>query len=184
VWQNSIFQQPGYGLSGIAGAVRAVSACIQVSYIGSENSRAGIVSLHQSTLASALTYTSLATARGAADRVVKMPDGTLELKLRPGATSSGFSPVLGALQDDRDGLPCLVATVSGIPGGTGCRFRLVVVYEWIPKVSSGVMTNSMVADSMNSLQMVLNVLDKAKPGWQYDLMTGLGAYAAKSITFL
>lgn len=177
VWTGSVANQPGNAFASMFSAVRAVSACLQVSYVGSELTRAGVVGLGQVPYSEAATFTTTAALRTTAERVVKMPDGTLEVKLVPTDNSRNFSTI-GAT--DQVATPCLFATVTGIPVSTGMRIRCVSVLELLPKSGLGVVTNVIGSKSNTSLTAILNAMNDARPGWRYDLLTGMAAYAAKA----
>lgn len=184
-WTASTNLQPGLGMVNMLGSARCVAACVQVSYVGSELSRAGVVSLSQTTRAVAVGATTTAQMRSMAQRVVRMPDGVLEVKMAPnGATMDFIACDAGLGSVLTDDLPTLCVGVSGIPGNTGVRFRLVQVLEWLPKAASGAITNSTQSESTATLTMVLAELKRARPDWQYELLTGLGAYAAKALTWI
>lgn len=182
VWQGGTAFQPGYSLRGGYSAVRAISACAQLSFVGSELNRAGVVSMAQMTVAEASTLTTVAAIRSASERVVKMPDGVLEIKLAPNSTSPMFSPISGA--DSYNQQPCLVLSASGIPSSTGVRIRLITVFELMPNTGSGIMSSTATSESQSTLGVILGAMQKANPQWRYELLTGLGAYAAKAITWI
>lgn len=183
-WSNDIAKTPGYGMASMFGSTRAIAACLQVSYVGSEQTRAGIVSLCQTSRDAALSATSVAAMRSVSQRVVRMPDGVLEVKLAPFGDSATFLPCETASTLSANQMPSLAVSVSGIPASTGVRFRLVQVLEWMPRGNSGALTDVTQTDSSNTLTSVLSALHAARPEWQYELLTGLGAYAAKAITFI
>jgi hypothetical protein len=172
--QNTPSRQPGVALAPSMAASRCLSACLQVSYMGSELTRSGICSVGQ------LTYNdlngpvsfSLSTLRAMSSTVVKIPDGEVEIKLRPTAESETFYPVNAVANTNLAAHPSLVATMSGYPANTGMRVRLVAVYEWIPQSASGVVAsegNS--SKSLNTLTQVVHALDAASPRWAVTLLT-------------
>lgn len=183
VWNANSTYQCGTTFAATGAAVRAVSACMQISYVGSELTRAGVFSVAQMNRYQALGYTTTAKLRSAAERVVRIPDGVLEIKLAPTAKNADFYST-NIDQADSGEWPCLVFTASGIPSSTGIRVRLVQVLEWLPAASTGVISNTSSTRSFNSLQQVLAAMYQANPQWQYELLTGLGAYAAKAISWL
>jgi hypothetical protein len=183
VWSQNYPAQPGAALVGSIGTCRAVSACMQVSFLGSELNRSGVVSLTQTSYGNAAGFLSLAAIRSGAERVVKLPDGTLEIKLVPTAKNADFNQVAGAKSDAVE-LPALTMSVSGIPSSTGVRVRLVQVLEWQPTQNTGIVNNTIVSKSYSTLQAVVSEMNEKRPGWQYELITGLGAYAAKTITWI
>lgn len=183
-WAESYANQCGSGFRANMGSCRAVAACIQVSFIGAELNRAGVVSLTQTTRGNAVAATNLGAVRSLSERVVKMPDGTLEIKLVPNAKNAEFMITDATAKTDAAELPSLVVSVSGIPNSTGVRIRQVQIIEWVPFVGVGVISNTLVSDSLHTLQEVLALMHRNNPGWQYELLTGLGAYAAKTLTWI
>jgi hypothetical protein len=183
-WTPFPTAQPGYALTATMGGCRAISACMQVSYVGSELSRAGVVSLTQTTFGNALNYNALTNIRAGSERVIKMPDGTFELKLAPNAKNAEFVPVSAASSADAVELPALMFSASGIPASTGIRVRLVQVLEWQPTTGTGIINNTVSARSDSTLGAILNHMQAANPNWQFDLITGLAAYAPKAIAWL
>ena len=125
------------------------------------------------------TGSTLATLRQLADRVVRTPDGTLEMKLTPTGHSEELVSIGGFASPENH--PCLVGSVSGIPVSTGVRVRLVQVLEWTPKAGSGALAGVSSPESGNTINQVLRAMTVRNPNWRYDLMTGLGSYAAKAL---
>lgn len=174
-------RQPGYDfLVGAASQFRSVAACIQVTYPGSEQSRAGIVALGQTTLRAARSPVSLDGLRTTATNVSRMVDGTLELRMVPNEASALWctpgdgpdAPGLVAMDDT----PALFVSVAGIPVSTGVRVRFVNVVEWIPKINGVNTPNAEVPPtSRNTTTEVLQALYKAG-SWAYTI-PGAGAFA-------
>lgn len=175
---------PGGGMASIMTQCRAVAACLQISFVGSELQRAGVVSLSQSTYQTATSMSTTAQIRANSERVVRMPDGVLEIKLAPTDLNANFAPAAALAAPDKYMMPCLVASVTGIPSSTGVRVRCVQVLEWTPAASDGVVMSTKSADSDSTLAGIIRFLQTARPDWQYELITGLGAYAAKAITWI
>lgn len=173
--------QPGAGfVAGSSKAVRMVSACVQIMWPGSELSRAGVVALGQTTFGE-LNGASVTTAglRALAQNVARMPDGMLELKIVPNASSaiylnpniSGGGPLLG--------MPALFWSVSGIPVNTGIRIRCVCVYEFQLTVGSGGTQTYTNNPSKNRLDDVLQYLESTG-NWAYNA-TGKAMSAVSSM---
>jgi hypothetical protein len=155
-------------------SVRCVAACLQISYPGAELTRAGIAALGQADFGDVYSGGSAAVSnlRTLAQKVTRLPDGTLEVKLVPNPGSERWmNPNVGlsasTIQGWQDS-PTLFATVSGIPTSVGIRVRLVAVYEWLPLLGVGLATPSLsVPPSAISLNGVLNSL--ARTGeWMYE----------------
>jgi hypothetical protein len=162
---NLTGQQPGSNfLVANASVFRSVSACIQISWPGTELNRGGIMAVGQTSLGQfagvACTASQLRTL---ATHVERTPDGVIELKMVPNAESENWispswaSAPEGSMQD----LPALFWSASGLTAGTGVRVRLVTVVEWKPKQATGMMINnaSQVANvSSNTTQNVLKYM--------------------------
>lgn len=183
-WTPNTTNQCGATFAGSTSSVRAVAACLQVSFVGSELNRAGVISLAQMTKQTAMSYTTLAKLRSGAERVVRVPDGVLEIKLSPMAKNADFQTTTSTALTDTGEMPALVMSCSGIPASTGVRVRLIQVVEWTPAAGAGVTNPSTAVNSSSSLQTILGAMTQANPQWQYDLLTGLGAYAAKAVAWL
>lgn len=185
-WSSSFSRTPGYGMAGLFGSVRVVSACLQAQYVGPEQTRAGIFSMGQMSRGAAVQFTTLSDIRSSGERVLRTPDGTAEIRLAPTGDSDSFNAVDGAgagLPNEKM-LPSLVFCASGIPSSTGIRIRLVQVLEWTPKPGSGADATTISNSSGNSLTHVLTALEKANPNWRYDLLTGMAAYAPRAAAML
>lgn len=167
-WTANTANQPGYGMAPSFAAVRTVAACLQVTYAGTEQQRAGFVSIGQTDLAAAGGYNTLAKLRTAADVVVRMPNESIQYAFEPNNHSSSFMSTTVA-NTDRESHPCIYVAASGMAGSTGVRVRMVVVYEWLPTAMNGG-TNALVpAPSESTYSSVLRWLAKIDPDWQLTL---------------
>lgn len=185
--QNLPAKQPGVALAPSMAASRCISACLQVSFMGSELQRSGVCSVGQ------LTYNdlngpvsfSLSSIRAMCPTVVKVPDGEVEIKLRPTAESETFYPVNAVANTNLSAHPTLVATMSGIPANTGMRVRMVAVYEWIPQSASGVVAASgNSTTSQNTLTNVVHALDNISPQWAVTLLNAATKIAPAITAFI
>lgn len=178
-------RQPGVGLTPSMAAARCISACMQVSFVGSELARAGIVSVGQMVWNDLAGTISTSSLRALSSTVVRIPDGEVEIKLRPSSLSSKFVPVIGTNDSDLQSQPVLVATMAGIPTSTGMRVRLVAVYEWMPISASGVIVPETAAShSNNTLNQVINFLDNRVPGWSVRLLSAATKIAPAMLAFV
>lgn len=151
-----------------AGAARCVAACLQISFPGAELNRSGIVAVGQANYGKFTSNSfSPSELRTMAERVRRMPDGMVEIRLVPNFDSQGYSTPNSSVSDDK-GLPALFFSVFGIPVNTGIRVRLVAVYEWIPSQGEGITLPSAMttSESRNSLNDVLRVM-KGYGDWAY-----------------
>lgn len=159
--------QPGNSfLNANASGVRAISACIQVNYMGSELNRAGVIAVGCGKLSSITGTTTTAGLRTLAQVVQRMPDEPVEYRLPPTDASALFRDPTSTLsplgEPTGQDLPALFWSATGIPVSTGVRVRFVVVYEWIPKVNTGMTIPNMgkVSHSRNSVEDVVRALEK------------------------
>lgn len=156
--------QPGLTfLAANAKSVRCVSACVQVSYPGTELNRSGVIAMGQGTYDSiAATPKSPSQLRTLAERVRRMPDGMVEMRLVPNISSQEYidpsSTNVGQINPD---MPLIFWSAFGIPVNTGIRVRLVAVYEWIPNAGVG-LTNPSALETTNSANTLNHVLSTLK----------------------
>lgn len=179
-------RQPGTALAPSMAAARCLSACLQISFVGSELQRSGICSVGQLCYNDVnQTTNTVSTLRALCSSVLRTPDGELEIKLRPTGPCSKFVPVNTVNDPDVSSMPTLVGTMAGIPASTGMRVRLVAVYEWIPLTQSGVVAASTAGSgSNNTINNVLNWLDKTYPTWSVGLLSAASHLAPAITAFL
>lgn len=164
-----------------AASLRPLSCCIQLSWVGKEFDRQGVVSLGRfpaEILGDTTTTSRLRTCSQYAER---MPATMSEIVWRPQEQDLYFgnrtenAPLnsAGGVQNT-----VLVATVSSIPPGASIRLRLVVVYEWIPDPLSGLkVTTSLGGSKPTRLGDILAMLDRTG-----DWMAGTATAAARAIS--
>lgn len=182
-WTDEATKQPGYGFIGAFGATRVVSACLQASYVGAEQNRSGVMAFGQVSRKIADGFATPAAVRQEASLVARVPDGVMEIKLVPEQINGEWAPVNAAVAQ-LDSYPTLFFSASGLPVATGIRIRLVQVLEWQPVSAAGVISQPVQSNSINTVSQVLKALAKAKPHWNMELITGIGAYAAKAAVAL
>lgn len=153
-----------------AAAVRCVSACIQVSFPGKELDRSGFVGLGQSTYGRFSSAAGFSTSglRTLAERVRRMPDGLVEIKLIPNLSSANYVDPNGGGGAADLGMPTLFWSVFGVPPNTGIRIRAVAVYEWLPQSGVGLTlpNAATTSESRNTLNDVLRSM-KSWGDWAY-----------------
>ncbi|APG76518.1 hypothetical protein 2 [Hubei unio douglasiae virus 3] len=176
---------PGYTyLRGVANSVRCVSACMQVSWPGSELNRQGFVTLGQSTgavLAEAAaafgnTPVTPASLRPLCHLRTRMPETVAEVKWRPTlADAQWHDPLVAPSYGRVNEAGALLATFGNLPldvngNGIGVRVRFIVTYEWIPRGAQGLTSGfDDRARSSNTLDDVINTLDRNGPEWAYTI---------------
>jgi len=165
--------QPGYAfLTASANRVRAVAACLQIEYVGSEQNRSGIISVGQTTAGALVGVNSAAKMRALCCRTTRTPDGVVEIKLRPTDDNAyWFDPAVSTNLISHTGqIPALCYSATGLPAGAGIRLKLTTVYEWEPEFTSGLQgrvqptPNFTLASAVNALQRTGE--------WWYNVSTG------------
>lgn len=179
-------QAPGYTwLRANSTNARCVAACMQVFWPGTELNRGGFVAggnLAGGVFTDILGGTAVLSAdmvRTMVPNRSRVPEGCFEVRWVPSAgdfqwVDPSESTTVGGNINSKSAL-CLSA--SGLPAATGLRVRQVAVYEYTPKYNLGVVTpfNSR-AKSRNSLDDVINYLDRSVPNWRARVMAiGLNA---------
>lgn len=173
--------QPGDTfLKASATAVRCVAACLQITYPGSESSRAGVVGIG---LVPAETFAyNTTTASGGSNingtaqsqrvmcqHVERMPATVLEIKWVPGeadTTSYGY-PYPTLYSQQFAGRNALAWSASGFPVNTGIRVRTVAVYEMslTSTAASGSVQSVVPATSVTPMATILKALSDKDPQW-------------------
>lgn len=161
---------PAYSfMLGNASQYRCLSACLQITYPGTEFSRAGVVSLGQFPQAVAGGATTTSKIRAASRYVERTPQHAAEIIWRPNNYDLEWSaPAISDAPTASKG-SCLIATLAGGSVTTGLRVRVVCVYEWLPtaQFGSGLVVNTNVGStSSNTYQDVIRTLDSFGD-WMY-----------------
>jgi hypothetical protein len=149
-------------------ACRPVAACLQIHYTGTELDRAGTISLARVNAGSILNSDNAVVAqlRTASQYVDRTPQTHYEVIWTPSdgdQLMSDPSLITGQRQTERKN--GLLLTFSGI-APSKLRARLVVIYEWIPESTQGLIIDTTSRNkSFNTLDHVLNALDGAGRWW-------------------
>lgn len=178
-WSVANGSQPGVLNFGTMSGVRAVAACAQIMWPGSELTRSGIVGL--GVVPSGITQPnpgqvpSVANLRTLCPFVTRMPNATAEIKWRPGEKDSMFvDPNSTQTNEVYNGHNSLLLCYSGFPVSTGVRIRLVVVYEVQYAIGYSTIA-SLVSPpepvSKFSINEIFSAMDKAG-NWMYELASG------------
>jgi len=154
-------------LSGVAGGVRPVAACITSYYAGTESLRAGSISQAQMDGQQALTIVtstpipdSIGPFFATEDRT---PGTSLETKWAPGALDGDWSIGGNAYWSGGHGA---VGVLWRSLGGQAVKFRLTVVYEWKPTQGEGLPNEpARGSKSANTVDQVVGFLAGLDPMW-------------------
>lgn len=154
---------PGATFLATTDQYRAIAACAEVYWPGTELNRAGILGLGIVDSAIINTFSSgnnatTANTRTLCQHTERMPESKATINWRPGdfdqaATGTSSSSLLSGRQS-------LLITAAGIPPSTGIRVRLVVVVEWWPKAGTGLVATVPQVTTRVSTNEVLYALDR------------------------
>ncbi len=148
-----------------ASAVRCVAACMQITFLGSELNRSGVVAIGRSSgdLVKVGTTVDAAGLEPSLEHYTRTPDKTIELTWVPAMDDQSFlDPNVNFTADMAAGRSALTFGAYGLPAANGLRVRLVAVYEYKPLQATGITyTSSARARSKNSLDHVLNEIQEA-----------------------
>jgi hypothetical protein len=162
----AVATQPGYSyLAAAAADVRAVAACVQVFYPGTESSRSGILAYGNVSGAAIQSGVpcSVSAVANVLERYERVPTGSIEIMWRPSDyDQTPTAPTFPTPQTDLNKRSGLCISLQGGALATGLTLRLVCVYEYTPALGSGITTSSTSRNtSGSSLNAVLNALDTA-----------------------
>jgi hypothetical protein len=189
---------PGATYIGNYASARAISACVQVMYPGSELNRSGVISVGV-VGAGALTNilpvsfggaggnTTVGNLRTMCQHVYRTPHDVREIRFRPGAGDEqptdlpGLTATPASLPVAARGRNAFLVTASGLPDAVGVRLRCVCIYELTPVTGLGMVSSVETTRSINTQTQVVQALDARNPHW-YEGLAGnvlkAGALAA------
>lgn len=186
-------------LNSNAGSVRAVAACVQVMYPGSELNRAGVVGVGTApaeTLVDNIAAingggginVSAAVVRTTCAHVERMPATMVEAKWYPGeADQVSQTPILPSVYTPLlNGRNALVVSVSGFPVSTGVRIRAVAIYEvGLNSVTGGLGTVVQAAPPVSTVlpaTVIKSLFDK-DPQWWLETAVKTGRTISNVISY-
>lgn len=134
-------------LSNNASQFRCVAACLRIYWPGTELNRQGIVSNLQTTADIVNNANATVGAiRATSTYVQRMPEDFTELKWMPSEFELELrAPFLTPSAQEFSRVSAIATTISGVPAATPIRWRMVAVYEWVPKVQSGIASSNVAA---------------------------------------
>lgn len=152
-------------------AVRAIAACMEITYPGSELNRCGRVHYGQANGGLVNSGSPVVTDDVAQvlQHMERTPAGKIEVLWKPGvADSFTHDPSSTGSGPDRERRSALVCAWSGLPltggagsNGVGLTIKLTCVYEYQPIAGSGVAVPTYARTSRNSLHDVIDYLRDA-----------------------
>ncbi|APG76245.1 hypothetical protein 3 [Changjiang tombus-like virus 4] len=156
-------------LNANAGQFRCLAACLRIYWPGTELNRQGIVSNLQTTADIVNnSNASVGAIRASSTYVQRMPEDYTELKWLPSEYELEMrAPGVIAASQEFSRFSALVTTTSGVPSATPIRWRMVAVYEWVPRVSTGLSSmNTAASVPAGSFQRVTQALTSIG-NWAY-----------------
>jgi hypothetical protein len=161
---------PGKSFLGAnAAGARCIAACMKITYPGSESSRAG--RLHYGhTVASIIDAGDPVTVDSVApilQHYTRTPPEMVEVVWRPGVADMEFNdPNVSSNAQLRDRKSSITAVWAGLPAATGLTFHFTAVYEWIPRTTTGISTNTNgKSSSRNTLDDVVDAIQATGFTW-------------------
>jgi len=124
---------PGWNFQGIMDSWRAVAACVELTYIGKETDRAGMIGFRQTDY-EALSNSPLSPlqALGASQRTLRTPADTVTFRWSPTEGDSVWTNKQAAVDSDSERDKGKTGVEVSIVGIGSFRVRSTVVYEWRP----------------------------------------------------
>lgn len=158
-------------LQGSAASVRVAAACMEITYSGSEQSRAGRIHYGQ-VQGSVLDVGDSRTPDQVAAILPyyeRTPATVTSLALRVGAWDGNFTdPNVSTVGSNKDKNAALAFAWVGLPTSVAITVKITCVYQWQPVVSSGIANSSMPQSRTGggTLSQVLQYLDSlSKNPW-------------------
>lgn len=156
-------------LTAQAFGARCVAACVKVSFPGAESSRSGRVHYGHTTAGTIDNGDSI-TVDGVApllQHYTRTPPEILEVYWRPGIADTEFNdPNAAASAALRDRKSAMTVAWAGLPAAIGMTFHLTAIYEWTPKPTTGVSTNTSGKNpSANTMDEVIDYIQRMGFNW-------------------
>jgi hypothetical protein len=171
----------GY-LTNNAGSVRAVAACLKVTWLGTELNRQGYCRFGNINFSDlgipGTTSVTIAGLSQLCEASCRMPEDGLEIKWRPNdfdqqTTQPGF----GDAQTDNGRRGAILLAVTGTPAASQYIVETTCVYEYQPTLAVGITAATASGTrSVNTMDHVIEALDKTGT-WMYKIGHTIGQVA-------
>lgn len=185
-------------LTSVPHSKRAVAACIQVMFPGTELNRSGVVGLGVTDGAAfannvitggggANNPLTPATMRTMCQHVERTPAGVAEIKWYPGESdgvANSPNTLVASQADVFTGRNVLFVTWSGIPVSTGMRVRLVLVTEVSLAAGNGTVATALPPVSGTPTSSILKWLFNKDPTWYVESATKAGKAVSTAISYV
>lgn len=183
---SSAYPFPGSGvISANARRYRCLAACAQITWVGAEQSRQGILAMGNAPdYASSTTGATPSEVRSSLGYVTRIPDQTVGIKWRPSEFDLDWTINNNATSNRN----AIWLQAAGLPVSTTMRIRVVAVMEWdvdvglntgvpIPQYPPATQSNP------NTLERALSWLDK-QGHWLLDNGKAIGHVVAAGVQLL
>lgn len=188
---------PGDSYVKSCSSMRAVAACMQITYPGTEASRSGVVGIGVCDASAVAVFSTTAMGGGglnmqmnrsrvACEHVQRMPQEVVECKWFPGnADEEAFAlPLPADFARNLGGHNGIQFSVSGFPAGVGIRIRCVVVYEAaMGAFASGQVQVVEPPVSLTTSATVISALTARSPQWYLNKAEAAIDYTASFIDY-
>lgn len=131
----------------VADSARVIGACLDIDFVGTELQRAGMFYggvLPLTTLPAAVA-TSVDNVKVLLNNETRVPDHQVDQLWFPGVGNEAYTPLGSASASYTADHNALVFLAENLPAGLQLRLRLTIIYEWVPKSGTGLITPTSMA---------------------------------------
>lgn len=152
---------------------RVIGLCVDIDYVGTELNRSGVIygGVVPSNLVGAGDPTTVDQIKVLLTNTTRTPDKEITQLWFPGVTNEqyleGGTPAFGNAANS------LALCFENMPAGLQIRLRVTTIYEWLPKVNSGIVMPSPVAGT-NPTAAYEKLFERARssPGFVHSFRQG------------
>lgn len=150
-------------LTGNCSAVRVIAACITVLYMGNEQGRQGRIHFGQTngSLIDVGETPVPDNITNSLEQFTRTPSDAIDVIWKPDHFDETFTDPNASLSaTNKDKMSSLTIAWAGLPAGTQIMFKITAVYQWQPKISTGIsFSTSTHTKSKNTLADVINSIE-------------------------
>lgn len=169
-----------------AEAYRVIGFCVDIDYVGTELNRSGMVYggvLPANAVAGGVA-TTVDQIKVLLSNATRTPDREITQLWFPGVNNEQYSDKDNTNQVFGDACNSLVICLENMPAGLQIRLRVTTIYEWLPKVNTGIIMPSPVSGS-NPEAAYEKLFERAKgaPGFVESFKQGAADVANRAAYF-
>lgn len=153
---------------------RAIGACIDVDYVGTELNRSGVIygGILPSTALPAGVATSVDLTKVLLSNEVRTPDRQISQLWFPGVDNE-LPGDTGVTQYEA-GRNSFCVLAEGLPPGVQLRLRFTFIIEWFPKISTGLsMPTAVAGTNPTAAYEKLHTMGKEEPAFTHSFTSGI-----------